>query len=280
MTDILAGQGSDPAALAEIYDLEHDEIREDLVFYREWARRVRGPVIDLGCGSGRLFGALLDGGAPLVVGVDGSWALLSRARERIAHDDRLRGPAAAGRIELIQADVRRVEHRERFALAILAGVLSHLDGPEEAARALERAAGLLRRGGLLIVDGLGPGALPTRDLPLSVDWTRTLQGREVVRRSQLVRRETPEGLRVIFSTLADAVEPDGTIARLPASFRLWYPTPNGLLQLVEEAGLTVTATYGSHDLEALDGDSERCIVVAMRPARRRGGGPAAPLRPG
>ena len=31
--------GSDEALLAEIYDLEHDAITEDLAFYREWARR-------------------------------------------------------------------------------------------------------------------------------------------------------------------------------------------------------------------------------------------------
>lgn len=269
MTDIFAGQAAgDPELLAEVYDLEHDEITEDLVFYREWARRAAGPVIDLGCGSGRLFRAFLDGGASRVVGVDASPALLARARARIADDHRLANALDAGRLELMEADVRRVERPDRFRLAVLAGVLAHLDGPEEAARVMHQAVALLEPGGLLIVDGLGPGGVPERDLPLSVDWRKQLDGRQVVRRSQLARRETPEGVRVLFSTLVDAVRPDGTIARLPASFRLWYPSPGALLQVVEEAGLTVDATFGSHDLEALQPDSGRCIVIARRPERR------------
>jgi SAM-dependent methyltransferase len=267
-SDILTGHGVDPALLAEIYDLEHEEVHEDRDFYREWTRRTSGAVLDLGCGSGRLFGAFLVGGAERVVGVDGSAALLRRAEARIAADARLRDAAADGRLEVREGDVRSVELGERFALVVLAGVLAHLDGPEDALRALTAARRLVGAGGELVIDGLGPGGMPSRDLPLSVDWRREVGGREVVRRSQLMRREAPEGLRVLFSTLVDWPRPDGTIARLPATFRLWYPSPSALLQLVQEAGFVVDTTYGSHDLDPLGADSERCLVIA-RPARPR-----------
>jgi len=263
--DILADQPTDADRLAELYDLEHEEIDEDLVFYRELARRAGGAAIDLGCGSGRLFGPLLTG-AERVVGVDGSPALLARAERRIEADPTLRAALNAGRLELGVADVRSVRRPDRFGLAILAGVLAHLDGPEEATRALERAAALLAPDGVLVVDSLGPGALPRADLPLSIDWERRLDGRPVVRRSSLTRHEAPDGLRVDYTTLTDLVEPDGTIARLPASFRLWYPRPMTLIGLAEEAGLAVEATYGSHELDALDEESERSIVVLRRAA--------------
>lgn len=263
LSDIFAGQAATDEALAELYDLEHDEITEDLVFYAEHARRSGGPVIDLGCGSGRLFSALLesDGG---VVGVDGSAALLERARRRIAADPTLLAASEAGRLELMQADVRTVRRRERFGLAVLAGVLAHLDGPEDALRALEAARALLAPDGTLILDGLGPGAVPPHGLPLSVDWEREIGARRVVRRSSLVRRDTPEGVRVEYSTLTDLLEPDGTIARLPAGFRLWYPSVSALVGLADEARLAVDATFGSHDLDPLDERSERCILV-LRP---------------
>jgi hypothetical protein len=86
----------------------------------------------------------------------------------------------------------------------------------------------------------------------------------VVRRSQLVRREAPEGLRVAFSTIIDVESGDGTMARLSASYRLWYPSPEALVRLVGEAGLVVEVTYGSHDLDPLERASERCIVVIRR----------------
>jgi SAM-dependent methyltransferase len=266
--DILAGQPTEEARLAELYDLEHDEIVEDLVFYREWARRTHGPVIDLGCGSGRLFGALLAGGASRLVGIDGSPALLARAERRIEADPALRAARDEGRVELAVGDVRNIRRPDRFAMAVLAGVLAHLAGPEDALRALDHAGRLLAPRGVLVVDSLGPGALPERDLPLSLDWERNLEGRRVVRRSSLERREAPEGLWVEYRTLTDLVEPDGTIARLPAGFRLWYPRPVTLIGLAEEAELVVEATYGSHDLDPLDEGSERCIFVLRRAADR------------
>lgn len=206
-----------------------------------------------------------------MVGVDGSAALLARAELRVATDPDLRAARDDGRLELAVGDVRSIRRPDRFALAILAGVIAHLAGPEDALRALDHAGRLLEDRGVLIVDSLGPGGLPEHDLPLSVDWERSVDGRRVVRRSRIERREVPEGLRVDYTTLTDLVEPDGTIARLPASFRLWYPRPVSLIGLAEEAGLVVEATYGSHDLEPLDDGSERCIVVLRRADRPRKG---------
>ena len=161
---------------------------------------------------------------------------------------------------------------DRFALAILAGVLAHLDGPEDALCALVCARRLLGDDGVVVVDTLGPGGLPPHDLPLSLDWERSSGGRRVVRRSSLERRETPEGLRVSYSTLTDVVRADGTIARLPARFRLWYPSPAVLVALAAEAELAVETVFGSHDLDPLDEDSERCIVVARPTAADPGKG--------
>ena len=269
---MFAGQAADPDLLAALYDLEHEDQVEDHVFYREMARGTKGATLDIGCGSGRLFRPLMDGGARSLVGLDGSPALLRRAAARIEADPALAEASAAGRMNLVQGDVRRPPSVGRFELAACAGVMPHLDGPEEALRMLGALETLLAPAGLAVLDQLGPGSLPTRDLPLSVDWTREMAGQRVVRRSQMTRREAPEGLRVAYSTLTDTVRPDGTIARLPASFRLWYPSPVALVRLVDEAGLVVETTYGSHDLEPLGRDSERCIIIVRRRSARGTGG--------
>jgi len=271
--DIFGSQPADEDKLAELYDLEHDDVVEDLPFYRELARRTGGPVLDLGCGSGRLFASLLDGGAPRVLGIDGSAALVRRAEARIADDERLAEAARDGRLSVMRGDVRALSTlniRERFDLAVAVGVLPHLDGPEDTLRLLGGTRAVLARGGRLVIDDLGPAEMPDRDMPLSVDWRRALDGREVVRRSELVRRESPEGLRVAFSTIADAVQPDGTIARLPASHELWYPSPEALAALVMQAGMVVELSYGSHDLDPLGRASRRRIyVVAYEPVATR-----------
>jgi SAM-dependent methyltransferase len=266
-SDIFADQPTDPDLLAELYDLEHNEVVEDFLFYKQMVGRSGTTVLDLGCGSGRLFPALLHGGATRIVGLDGAAALLRRAEARIAGDEELSLAMGAGMIRVLLGDVRSLgslDIGETFALAIAVGVLPHLDGPEEALRVLSGVRPLLERDGILILDDVGPALLPSRDLPLSVDWRRQLHGREVVRRSELIRREAPEGLRVAFSTIVDAVRPDGTIARLPSSHRLWYPSEEALAKVVAEAGMAVELRYGSHDLDRLHPDSERRIFVVRR----------------
>jgi len=272
-SDIFADQPTDPDLLAELYDLEHDELVEDFVFYEEMVDRSGRRVLDLGCGSGRLISPLLRGGAERIVGVDGSAALLRRAESRIGGDEELSIAKGAGMIRLVLGDVRALgslDIGETFSLAIAVGLLPHLDGPEEALRLLIGVRSLLQPDGILIIDDVGPAQLPSRDLPLSVDWRRQLQGREVVRRSELMRREAPEGLRVAFSTIVDAVRPDGTIARLPSSHRLWYPSGVALAKVVAEAGMAVELQYGSHDLDRLGPDSERRIFVVRRAASAAG----------
>ncbi len=270
MSDIFAGHGSDPARLAELYDLEHDDIADDMPFWRELAARHPGPMLDVGCGSGRLLRPLLEGGATHLTAVDGSSDLLARARTRIGADALLAAAASQGRIELVHGDIRALRSTVRrspdgFSLIVCAGVLPHLAGPEEAIRTLEDAGGLLARGGWVVIDSIGPAQTPDRDLALSVDWERATPAGRVVRRSQILRRELPDGLHVAYSTITDMVGPDGTIARLPATFRLWYPSYEGVDAILEAAGLTAELRWGSYDLEPFDPvDSERWIVVATR----------------
>lgn len=263
-SDIFAGQPSDPDLLAEIYDIEHDQIVEDLAFYRQMTRRARAGVLDLGCGSGRLFASFLLGGAQRVIGVDGSPALLRRARRRIRRSPTLSSAFDDGRLQLVEADVTQLRRGDRFSLVVAVGVLPHLSGPPAALKLLQVARRRLTAAGRLVIDDLGPGLLPRADLPLSVDWRRRLRGRPLVRYSQLMREERADGLHVAFSTLVERTQPDGTIARLPASHRLWYPSSDGLERLVRQAGMRVELTYGSHDLEPLNRDSERFIVIARR----------------
>jgi SAM-dependent methyltransferase len=270
--DIFAGQPTDDETLARLYDLEHDAVSEDLIFYREQVRHSGNVVLDLGCGSGRLLRTFAAGKARRIVGVDGSAALLRRAEHRIAAEPLLAAAREQGRLHLVHGDIRQLGQlslkpllgTSGANLVVAAGVLPHLAGPEEALLMLAGVGPLLAAAGRVIIDDIGPALLPARDLPLSVDWRREMDGLPVVRRSQLMRREAPEGLHVAFSTIVDLGRPDGTISRLPASHRLWYPSTDALAAIVREAGMTVEIAYGSHDLDPPNAASERRILVIRR----------------
>src|SRR5579884_4032744 len=71
----------------DLYDLLHDDLSADITFYSGIAAAVVPPdgrVLALGCGSGRIMAALLEGGYR-VTGLDKDPAMLKRAAQRLAN---------------------------------------------------------------------------------------------------------------------------------------------------------------------------------------------------
>src|SRR5215210_4150658 len=67
------------AELPELDDLEHAGFSEDVDLYLRLAEVVGDPILELGCGTGRVLGALAAAGN-WVIGVDRSRPMLDRAR--------------------------------------------------------------------------------------------------------------------------------------------------------------------------------------------------------
>ena len=70
-----------PSKTPLLYDWEYRRRRDDVRFYRTLADERGGPILDLGCGTGRLMVPLLRAGH-VVVGVDRAPAMLARAAAR------------------------------------------------------------------------------------------------------------------------------------------------------------------------------------------------------
>src|SRR3954466_6362833 len=85
---------------AEFYDWENAQTmaRRDVPLWRRLARASEGPVLELGCGTGRVTLPLARAGIKLT-GIDLSPPMLRRARARVA---RLRGSKPG----LVRGDIR------------------------------------------------------------------------------------------------------------------------------------------------------------------------------
>src|SRR5471032_1573012 len=70
---------------APFYDWENAQTlgRRDVAFWRGVARAARGPVLELGCGTGRVSLPLARSGVR-VVGIDRSAPMLDRAKKAVA----------------------------------------------------------------------------------------------------------------------------------------------------------------------------------------------------
>ena len=142
---------------ARYYDLSHSWLTDDIPFVLAQAREAGGPVLELGCGSGRLLVPLARAGHA-VVGVDNAPEMLARAEARLAAEP---GDVRA-RARLVAGDVRTLRlpaEEGAFALAFFGyNTFMHLDEAAVAAT-LRRLRPLLRRGGRLLLDVDNPLAL-------------------------------------------------------------------------------------------------------------------------
>src|SRR5947209_7030918 len=117
---VQAAQGDRPrqqpwreAGLAALYDAFPFDA--DIPLYLRLAAQAGGNVLELACGTGRVLLPLAQAGYH-VTGVDASPAMLDLARQKLAQA----GPEIAGRVRLVNGDLRNVELSERFNLAIVA----------------------------------------------------------------------------------------------------------------------------------------------------------------
>jgi SAM-dependent methyltransferase len=121
------------------HDLENGGYTEDLELWRELAGD--GPVLDLGCGTGRVALDLAGHGVP-VVGVDIDEALLAELRRR----------AGALPVETVRADARDFDLGRRFPVVLAPmQTVQLLGGPAGRAGFLRCARAHLEPGGVLAV---------------------------------------------------------------------------------------------------------------------------------
>ncbi len=248
---------------ARFYDLDTEGLNADLTFWLQLARRTGGPVLEVGCGTGRVLIPLAEAGFS-VVGIDVSPAMLAVAREKV----KARG--LDERVDLVECNALDLNLGRTFPLVFMAlNSFGHFAEPGEPERALERMRAHLEPGGLLALDLTNPtpGAFGETTGLLIHEYTRPgpCPGWQTVKlRSQW---QSFVAQRIEVSCIYDEVSASGEIRRTLAPFALRYFYPQELRLLFERAGLVLEGMYGSYDLDPLDDDSDRLIPIGRNPVR-------------
>ncbi len=132
---------------ARQYDLWMNHTH-DIAFYQRQARAAEGPVLELGCGSGRLTIPMGEAGAE-VVGLDPEQAMLDAARAKAA--------AAGVAIELVQGDAREFDLGRKFGLVIFPNnSMSHLLERKDVESCFRCVREHLKPGGRFVLDLFTP----------------------------------------------------------------------------------------------------------------------------
>ena len=99
----------DPAYYASTYA----DREEDVAYYVRLAKRIGGPVLEHGCGNGRITLPIARAGVR-ITGVDISAPMLADLRANLAKED----PAVRARVSLKRGDMRKARVSGRFPLVI------------------------------------------------------------------------------------------------------------------------------------------------------------------
>ena len=247
--------------MARFYDRANADLTEDLPFWLGLASERSGPVLELGCGSGRVLLQLAREGHR-AVGVDNSVAMLARAQARLAQRADL-----GQRVTLIEQDLRSLALEEQFPLAIMPlNTFAHLLSYDDQRLCLTR-----------VREHLGPGGWLALDVPNAAEVYSAGTGGLALERTM---RDEAGGELMEFSMLSldraaqlghitwiyDEVARDGAVRRTRIPMTLRYTFPAEMRALLELAGLRLVNLFGGYQREPFEEGSPRMLVLAERPA--------------
>jgi SAM-dependent methyltransferase len=209
------------------HDVECAAYGADLPLWRELAAERRGPVLDLGCGTGRVALDLAERGHQ-VTGLDPDPDLV--------HELAVRARRRGLQVRTVVADARSFAIGDRFALAIAPmQVIQLLGGPAGRQAALEQVRAHLGPGGLLAIALADPfAAVPAEEALPPLPDVREEDGWVLSSRPLAV---TPHGDGVVITRLRQAVSPDGELSEEVADVHLDAVSAEGLEREASAAGL-------------------------------------------
>jgi SAM-dependent methyltransferase len=228
-------------AIARVYDPWSASVTEDVSFYVELAVESRGPVVELGVGTGRIAVPTAAAGIR-VIGVDSSAGMLGVCREHAE----LAGVAEL--VDLRLGDFRDPPVDERVPLVTSPfRSFLHLGGDEERLAVLRAARRLLVPGGRLAFDVFEP----------SREDVEATHGRWLEREPGIFERADWDELA---RTLTLSVRGDDGATTMT----LAWISPREWRRLLERAGFEVEGCFGWFDRRPYAG-GEDSVWLARRP---------------
>lgn len=248
-------------SVARFYDADTSDKVDDLALYSRLAADVEGPILDVGCGTGRIVFHLAQEDHR-VVGVDNNRAMLDIFERKLEAMPHLRDL-----IDLHEANITDFQTEERFGLILLSyNALMHFYEQPLQMRLLQHLGQLLREDGLLVID-----------LPNAGETFATQDSDAMILERKFIDPETGHMI-MLWSTsyldrvtqllhvqwFYDEVGEDGTVKRLFAPNVLRYYFYPEMRLLLQSCGLEIEAVYGDPDDGPFEDGCERMILYARR----------------
>ncbi len=236
------------AAIADLYDhVTPYRDRPDIAFFVDAAKEAAGPVLELGCGTGRVLIPIARAGID-IVGLDASPHMLAVCRERLAKEP----DAVRSRVALVEGDMRRFEIHRSFALVTIPfRPFQHLLTVDDQLACLASIRRHLTPGGRLILDIFNPSLDFLVNLRVGEEFGQepeftTPDGRRVVRWQTFVSGDRFNQVNQ-HELIYYVRHPDGREERLVQSVTIRYLFRFEAEHLLARAGFAVEHLYAGYD---------------------------------
>ncbi|MGA8220078.1 MAG: class I SAM-dependent methyltransferase [Candidatus Acidiferrales bacterium] len=236
----------------------------DLPFYLELARQSGGPVLEMGCGTGRVLLPIAREGIE-IHGLDNSSPMLRVLKEHLAGEP----PEVRRKVHLHRGDMRRFRTKKKFALVMLPfRPLQHMHTVPDQIAALSTAAHHLAKNGKFAFDVFYPKYESIfsgigHEIP-ELEWPVAGEPARIVRRH--FRKDSVDKIRQIIhlTFLFRTYEAGQIISEESERLDMSYYTYPQLQALFALAGLAPVKEYGSFAKTPLDNAAEQMIFILKK----------------
>jgi SAM-dependent methyltransferase len=254
--------------VAEFYDyVVPYRNRADIDFFVELAVESKGPVLEIGCGTGRVLIPTARAGVE-IVGLDKSPAMLEVCRKKLAREPQ----DVQRRVQLVEGDMRSFELERAFALITTPfRSFQHLLKVEDQLACLTNIRRHLAEDGRLVLDLFNPD---DRMLARQIDSRGTYleeepefvmpDGRKVIRRITVKTEPLEQTLAIEMNH--DVTRPDGRTERRTQRFQTRYFFRFEVEHLLTLAGFRIEAAYSGYDRSPLGATYPGELIYVCRKA--------------
>jgi SAM-dependent methyltransferase len=234
--------------VADFYDRVNEFRNEkDIPFFVDMAKQIGEPVLEIGCGSGRVLVPTARAGIE-IVGLDLSNAMLAKCREKLSSEP----VDVQNRVELLKADMRDFDLGRTFKLITTPfRPFQHLTTVKDQIKCLNAIRRHLDNDGRFILDIFNPS------IPYLADETRKEEsgempefempdGRKVLLRSRVPQQDFANQV-LDCEMIYYVTHPDCKKERLVHSFQMRYIFRFEAEHLFANCGFEIENLYGDFD---------------------------------
>lgn len=234
--------------VAEFYDyvVPYRE-RQDVAFFVDLAKESGGPVLEIGCGTGRVLIPTARAGLE-IVGLDSSQSMLKILRDKLVHES----SDVQGRAKLVEGDMRQFDLGREFRLVTMPfRPFQHLLTVEDQLACLGSVHRHLASGGELVLDLFNPSIPLLADEGFVAELNREPHfalpdGRKVLRRFHILGRDFLRQTQDV-EFIHRITYPDGREERLVARITMRYVFRYEAEHLLVRSGFEVLNVYADFD---------------------------------